>query len=96
MTISSFSKRHSPLYKLKVRYTSPTKEVLLEKEIEAPFTKWFSSNGIFHPEPFRQWLASEIDVLRLAANEARKNPSGLSRLEADRRTERNAAKGGKK
>ncbi|KAL1989013.1 hypothetical protein VTN96DRAFT_5776 [Rasamsonia emersonii] len=78
IVIRSSSKKHSPLYKLKVKYTSPANKVLQEKEIEAPFTMWFSSDGVFHPEPFRRWLASEIEILGLAAKEAAKKTGGLS------------------
>lgn len=42
---------------------------LQEKKVETSFTRWFSADGIFHMEPFKQWLASEIDILRLAAGE---------------------------
>jgi len=43
---------------------------LQEKEAVAPFTRWFSGDGFFHPGPFRHWLASEIDILGRAAAEA--------------------------
>jgi hypothetical protein len=46
--------------------------VLQDKQCEAPFTTWFSGEGVFHAEPFRRWLSSEIDVLRLAAKENEK------------------------
>jgi hypothetical protein len=43
--------------------------VIQQKEIEAPFTRWFSAEGVFHPEPLRKWVASEIDVLSKAEKE---------------------------
>ncbi|KAL1879568.1 signal peptidase complex subunit spc2 [Paecilomyces lecythidis] len=70
ITVRSSAKKHSPLYKLNVKYTSPEGRVLQEKDIETSFTAWFSSDGVFHPEPFRQWLAKEIEVLGLASKEA--------------------------
>ncbi|KAH8692194.1 putative signal peptidase complex component [Talaromyces proteolyticus] len=78
ITIQSFTKKHSPLYKLKITYTAPTGKVLQEKEIEAPFTAWFSGDGIFHPEPFRNWLSGEIDVLAAAAKETSKKTGNVS------------------
>jgi hypothetical protein len=70
-------KKHTPLYKLRVQYTSPSNKILQEKEIEAPFMNWFSADGTFHPEPLRRWLASEIEVLRLAAKETERKTGGL-------------------
>ncbi|KAJ9199548.1 hypothetical protein DTO166G4_5422 [Paecilomyces variotii] len=70
ITVRSSTKKHSPLYKINVKYTSPEGKVLQEKDIETSLTAWFSSDGVFHPEPFRQWLANEIDVLGLASREA--------------------------
>jgi hypothetical protein len=57
---------------LHVIYKSASGKVLQDKRCEAPFTTWFSKEGVFHPEPFRRWVASEIDVLRLAAKENEK------------------------
>lgn len=59
-------------------YKSHTGKVLQDKHIEAPFTAWFSADGVFHPEPFRHWVSSEIDVLRLAAKENEKKTGGVS------------------
>ena len=78
ITIKSSSKKHTALYKLHVKYTSPTGKVLQEKQVETEFTKWFSADGVFHPNPFRNWLASEVEVLRLAAKENEKRTGGLS------------------
>lgn len=65
------------MYKLKIAYTSD-KQKVQEKEIQAPFTHWFSGNGTFHPEPFRAWLASEIDVLGAAEKETLKKTGNVS------------------
>ncbi|EAW15215.1 signal peptidase complex subunit 2 [Aspergillus clavatus NRRL 1] len=77
ISIQSFAKKHSPLYKLRIVYTSPSNKVLQEKEIETPFTKWFSAEGFFHPEPLRSWLATEVEVLRLAAKETERKTGGV-------------------
>lgn len=39
---------------------------------------WFSAAGVFHPEPFRRWLAGEVEVLGLAASENRERTGGAS------------------
>ncbi|OKP07490.1 hypothetical protein PENSUB_6079 [Penicillium subrubescens] len=64
--------KNSVPYKLHVVYKSPTGKVLQDKKFEAAFTNWFSADGVFHPEPYRRWLAGEVDVLRLAAKENEK------------------------
>lgn len=78
IVIRSSTKKHSPLYKLNIKYTSPTNKVLQEKEIETSFATWFSADGVFHPEPLRRWLSSEIEVLGLAAKETAKKKGGSS------------------
>ncbi|KAJ5698612.1 Signal peptidase complex subunit 2 [Penicillium macrosclerotiorum] len=72
ITISSSVKKNTTPYKLRVLYKSSSGKVLQNHQFEAPFTKWFSADGVFHAEPFRRWLASEVDVLRLAAKESNK------------------------
>ncbi|KAE8148420.1 signal peptidase complex subunit 2 [Aspergillus avenaceus] len=72
ISIRSSTKKFSPLYKLHVQYTSASNKVLEKKDIETSFTTWFSADGTFHPEPLKKWLASEIEVLRLAAKDAEK------------------------
>lgn len=78
ISISSSVVKNSVPYKLHVVYKSPTGKVLQDKRFEAPFTMWFSKDGVFHPEPFRRWLASEVDVLRLAAKENEKKTGGVA------------------
>ncbi|KAJ5097723.1 hypothetical protein N7456_008444 [Penicillium angulare] len=72
ISISSSVTKNSVPYKIHVVYKSPAGKVLQDKRFEAPFTQWFSADGIFHPKPFRAWLASQVDVLRLAAVERKK------------------------
>ncbi|KAJ9484826.1 hypothetical protein VN97_g8541 [Penicillium thymicola] len=59
ISVSSSAKKFSKLYKLHVTYKSATGKVLQDKRCEAPFTTWFSADGVFHPEPFRRWVASQ-------------------------------------
>ena len=63
---------------LRVQYKSASNTVLEEKEIETPFTAWFSADGTFHPDPLRKWLAKEIKVLGLAAQETEKKTGGVA------------------
>ena len=70
ITIASSVTKHYPSYKLKIRQTKPSKGDSLdwdEMDIEAPFTKWFTSDGQFVAKPFQQWLSSEIPLIREAA-----------------------------
>lgn len=78
ISIRSSTKKYSPLYNLHVQYKTPSGKVLEDKVIETPFTTWFSAEGTFHPEPLREWLASEIEVLGLAAKETVKKTGGAS------------------
>ncbi|KAL4943802.1 hypothetical protein BDV06DRAFT_210744 [Aspergillus oleicola] len=78
ISIRSSVKKYSPLYKLHVQYKSASNAVLEDKEIETPFTAWFSADGTFHPEPLRKWLAKEIKVLNLAAQETEKKTGGVA------------------
>ncbi|KAL4916668.1 microsomal signal peptidase 25 kDa subunit-domain-containing protein [Aspergillus aurantiobrunneus] len=77
ISIRSSVKKHTPLYKLRIQYTSALNIVLEEKEIESPFTAWFSADGTFHAEPLRKWLAKEIKVLGLTAQETEKKTGGV-------------------
>lgn len=78
ITIRSSVKKNSPLYNLRVQYKAPSGKVLEDKQIETPFTTWFAADGTFHPEPLRESLASEIEVLRLAARETETKTGGVS------------------
>ncbi|RAL03574.1 signal peptidase complex subunit 2 [Aspergillus ibericus CBS 121593] len=87
ISIRSSVKKHTSLYKLQIQYKSAQGKVLQEKEIETSFTKWFAADGTFHPEPLRNWLASEIEVLRLAAKETEKKTGGVASLVGVKETE---------
>ncbi|EEQ84701.1 signal peptidase complex component [Blastomyces dermatitidis ER-3] len=62
--ICSSTKKHSPLYTLRIRHTSNSGAVLQDATVSAPFSRWFSADGTFHPEPFKHWLNSEIKALK--------------------------------
>ncbi|PGH12727.1 hypothetical protein AJ79_04088 [Helicocarpus griseus UAMH5409] len=64
LQICSSSKKHSPLYTLRVRHTSKTGKVLQDATLSAPFSSWFSADGTFHMEPFKLWLTTEIKALQ--------------------------------
>ncbi|KAL5336695.1 microsomal signal peptidase 25 kDa subunit-domain-containing protein [Aspergillus crustosus] len=78
ISIRSSAKKNTPLYKLHIQYKSASNSTLQDKEIEAPFTNWFSGDGTFFVEPFRKWLAKEVEVLRLAAQEVEKKTDGVA------------------
>ncbi|PKY07053.1 hypothetical protein P168DRAFT_324508 [Aspergillus campestris IBT 28561] len=72
ISIRTSSKKHSPLYKLHIEYKSAAGKTLQNKEIETSFAGWFAADGTFHARPLHQWLASEVEVLRLALKEIEK------------------------
>jgi hypothetical protein len=54
-----------PIYKVTVRHTTPQKQ-WKEFKVEAPFTRWFTTDGRFVAKPFQQFLASEIPIIGAA------------------------------
>ncbi|EER29731.1 hypothetical protein CPC735_074130 [Coccidioides posadasii C735 delta SOWgp] len=62
LRICSSTKKHAPLYHLHIHHTSSLGNMPQEKTAVAPFTQWFSGDGTFHCEAFRQWLAAEIGI----------------------------------
>ncbi|MCJ1404164.1 hypothetical protein MMC11_007389 [Xylographa trunciseda] len=70
LTIASSVTKHNPMYQLVVRWTDPATSEPFDwesREISAPFTMWFSSDGQFIAKPFQQWLSSEIPVIAAAS-----------------------------
>lgn len=58
--------KHTPIYRLKIRYAPPPARGRVdykELEIEAPFTRWFTKDGVFVAKPFQEWLASEVPLI---------------------------------
>ncbi|MCJ1257433.1 hypothetical protein MMC24_005258 [Lignoscripta atroalba] len=78
ISIASTVTKHTPIYKLTVRYSDPTKSEPWDwetLEISAPFTRWFSADGYFVAKPFQQWLASEIPIVGQADRKLAEQPS---------------------
>ncbi len=70
MTLKSQTKKHSPMYKLRVTYAAPNTGTKWEdKEIEGAFTQWFNTHGYLQKKEFQAWLAGNIDVLGQAERE---------------------------
>ena len=66
ISLASSVTKHTPLYKLSVRYSEAGKHKPFDwetLEIEAPFTMWFTADGEFIAKPFQQWLASAVPVI---------------------------------
>ncbi|MCJ1246184.1 hypothetical protein MMC30_003389 [Trapelia coarctata] len=66
ISIASSVTKHTPIYKLTVRYSEAGKNEAFDWEtlgIEAPFTRWFTADGQFIAKPFQQWLASTVPVI---------------------------------
>lgn len=64
ITISSWTKKLDPTYRLKVRYpSSASSKDVKELELEASFSRWFTADGYIVPQPFQQWLASSIPLI---------------------------------
>lgn len=57
ITIASTTKSHIPIYHLRIHVDGR------KLEIQAPFTRWFTSDGFFVAKPFQQWLASEVPLI---------------------------------
>ncbi|MCJ1296913.1 hypothetical protein MMC34_008481 [Xylographa carneopallida] len=69
LTIASTVLKHNPTYQLVVRWTDPAISEPFDweiREISAPFTTWFSSDGQFIAKPFQQWLSSHIPIIAAA------------------------------
>lgn len=74
MTLRSFAKKYSPIYKLKVTYTAPNTGTRWEdKEIEGSFTQWFNTHGYLQAKELQAWLATNIEVLGQAESDRAKN-----------------------
>ncbi|KAF2498336.1 hypothetical protein BU16DRAFT_524463 [Lophium mytilinum] len=57
--ILSTSKKYDPTYYLTVTFTDPSGKTDT-RDISAPFSRWFTSDGYFVAKPFQQWLASNV------------------------------------
>lgn len=66
LTLKSSSKKHSPIYKLHVKYEAPSGQVWEDKEIQGNFTDWFNVHGFIDQKAFKTWLAENISVIGMA------------------------------
>ncbi|KAA6409981.1 MAG: microsomal signal peptidase subunit [Lasallia pustulata] len=83
VSISSSVTKHTPIYKLSVRYldSSTPGNSWQTLDVSAPFTNWFSADGYFVAKPFQEWLAAEIPPVGKADPRAlreAKGPTGPS------------------
>ncbi|KAK3724892.1 signal peptidase complex subunit spc2 [Vermiconidia calcicola] len=58
ISLASRTKKHTPTYFLTV-----TSALDKSRELDCPFTTWFTEDGYFVAKPFQQWLASTVDVI---------------------------------
>jgi Microsomal signal peptidase 25 kDa subunit (SPC25) len=54
-----------PIYHLDVQTTEKGGKVV-DRHIEAPFTRWFTEDGQFVAAQFQSWLAAEVPVVKEA------------------------------
>ncbi|KEF63320.1 uncharacterized protein A1O9_01297 [Exophiala aquamarina CBS 119918] len=74
LTLKSSSKKHSPIYKLKVTYEAPSGKKWEDKEVSGSFTQWFNTHGYLQTKELQAWLNGNIEVLSTAEKEG-KTPS---------------------
>ena len=68
MAIRSRTDKLAPIYYVDIRYRgsrSSSKEILQWREFElsAPFSQWFTVDGVFVNKSFHNWFASNISKL---------------------------------
>jgi len=63
--MSTSADKHVPIYNVTIRHTTP-QDQWKEFKVQAPFTRWFTSDGRFVAKPFQQFLASEIALIGAA------------------------------
>lgn len=75
ISLTSSITKHTPVYKLKIRYEAPQTgtRFIDDETIEAPFAEWFNVHGYLDKKALRRWLAGRIEVIGLADPEAKKD-----------------------
>ncbi|KAK5132751.1 hypothetical protein LTR08_008636 [Meristemomyces frigidus] len=58
ISIASKTNKHDPTYHLAV-----TDAAGATREVQAPFTAWFTADGFFVARPFQQWLARSVGAI---------------------------------
>ena len=56
--MASKTNKHKPTY-----YLSVTDSTGTTRQIQAPFTTWFTADGFFVAKPFQQWLARSVGAI---------------------------------
>ncbi|KAI7236894.1 hypothetical protein KC330_g3466 [Hortaea werneckii] len=77
ISLASKTKKHDPTYFLAVTVTDSATNTPVLKELQAPFTTWFTADGYFVAKPFQQWLATSSETVGDA------DPKNASRVERD-------------
>ncbi|RMZ26363.1 hypothetical protein D0859_09582 [Hortaea werneckii] len=77
ISLASKTKKHEPTYFLAVTVTDSATNTPVLKELQAPFTTWFTADGYFVAKPFQQWLATSSETVGDA------DPKNASRVERD-------------
>ena len=61
IVISTKAVKNEPIYRLSARITSSaSRDQSKDIEVDAPFMRWFTTDGYFVAQPFQQWLASTV------------------------------------
>jgi hypothetical protein len=87
LTITTTTDKLNPVYKVKAALTTP-KSTPKDLEFEAPFARWFSSDGYFITKPFQQFFASSIPLVGVADPKNVVDESHLASGNASRTTGR--------
>jgi signal peptidase complex subunit 2 len=82
LSVSTKTKKHDPTYYITVTTSNTSKPL----ELSIPFTTWFTEDGYFVPQPFQQWLATNVDVIGQADS---KNASKREKADLSSSTELN-------
>ncbi|KAK5126995.1 hypothetical protein LTR85_008354 [Meristemomyces frigidus] len=62
ISIASKTNKHEPTYYLTVT-DSGSGSTASTRQIQAPFTAWFTADGFFVAKPFQQWLATSVEAI---------------------------------
>lgn len=77
VSFASQVRKYEPKYQLQVRHSNVGDQAGLKGsvvEIEASFTKWFTSDGQFMAENFHSWLDEKLPFLQHDKSLSKKRP----------------------
>lgn len=63
VSFTSNTEKHAPIYELQISYFAPKSKLEQKYTVTAPFMRWFTGDGHFEKEPFRQWVATEVTAV---------------------------------